>query len=190
MGASILSANLFKIQLLRRHLLSQHLQKILLQALRQLQLAVKSRRPRRRQLMLRESRENLLQMNDSVLRKIVHTFLDAHKKAVFATDDDLNIYFGTRKSFKKYNQLLDHPLVSLSVVEEKLDPLRVVDMRGVAKEVPQEHTKEVLAHFKSKNMSKYFVEGAEDFVMFRIEPTQMRWLDATSGELKIEDVPL
>ncbi|MND07178.1 hypothetical protein D3C83_289890 [compost metagenome] len=63
-------------------------------------------------------------------------------------------------------------------------------MRGVAKEIPHDKTKEALEHFRSKNMSKYFVEDAEDFVMFRIEPTQLRWLDATSGVLKVEDVAL
>lgn len=145
-------------------------------------------------------------MNQHALRKTIHDFLDLHKKAVFATvddtkqphtslmlyavDDDLSIYFGTRKSFKKYGQLKEHPAVSLSVIEEKLDPLRVVDMQGTAVEVPEEKTKETLEYFKGKNMSKYYVEDADDFVMFQIVPSSIRYLDATSGELTTEYVEI
>lgn len=140
------------------------------------------------------------------LKKTVFDFLEGHRKAVFATvddakqphtslmlyavDDDLVIYFGTRKSFKKYEQLKAHPIVSLSVIEEKLDPLRVVDIHGEAREVPQDQTKATLAYFKGRNMSKYYVEDAEDFVMFKIVPSSVRYLDATSGELTIQYVDL
>jgi hypothetical protein len=48
---------------------------------------------------------------------------------------------------------------------------------------------EWFAHFKAKNPSKYYVEGAPDFVMFRVRPTQIRWLDAVSGELSITNLP-
>jgi uncharacterized pyridoxamine 5'-phosphate oxidase family protein len=136
------------------------------------------------------------------LRTVVRQFLDEHRKAVFATiddkgeprtslmlyaiDDDLSVYFGTRRSFKKYPELLAHPKVSLSVIEEKLDPLRVVDIQGTAAEVPVAETEKTLHFFKGKNMSRYYVESADDFVMFKITPTVVRWLDATSGELSIQ----
>lgn len=143
-------------------------------------------------------------MRTTALRKTVYEFLDTHKKAVFATvdddkqphtslmlyavDTDLSVYFGTRKSFKKYGQLKKHPIVALSVIEEKIDPLRVVDIHGKAVEVPAEETKETLIYFKGKNMSKYYVEDADDFAMFKIVPTSVRYLDATTGELTTQYV--
>lgn len=140
------------------------------------------------------------------LRRTVIDFLNAHRKAVFAIvdknslpttslmlyaiDDELNVYFGTRRSFGKYADITHQPVISLSVIEEAVDPLRVVDIRGTAIEVPDEECGTTCAFFKTKNPSKYYVEGAPDFVMFKIVPTFVRFADATSGELKITDLVL
>ncbi len=137
-------------------------------------------------------------------KAIVRDFLNAHRKAVFAIiddgglpatslllyaiDDDLNVYFGTRRVFKKYNDILVQPVVSLSVIEEKLDPLKVVDIRGTATEIPASLLSETHAFFKTKNPAKYYVEGAEDFTMFKLTPHFMRWLDASTGELEMIDI--
>ncbi|MBP9717630.1 MAG: pyridoxamine 5'-phosphate oxidase family protein, partial [Candidatus Pacebacteria bacterium] len=123
-------------------------------------------------------------MDKTELKKTVTNFLNNHRKAVFGIidenglpatslmlyviDDEMNIYFGTRKAFSKYSQIKNTPTVSLSVIEEVLDPLKVVDLRGEAEEVPAEELAEIHTFFKSKNDSKYYVEGAEDFVMFKI----------------------
>lgn len=140
------------------------------------------------------------------LKETVQEFLNAHRKAIFAIsdkeglpttslmlyaiDDDLNVYFGTCRSFGKYPDILKVPVISLSVVEEKLDPLRVVDLRGTATEVSAEDHKATYDFFKTKNPSKYYVEGAPDFVMFKITPHFIRYADSTSGELVINDLPL
>lgn len=136
----------------------------------------------------------------------VRAFLNHHRKAVFATvdsegkphtslmlyvvDDDFNVYFGTRKAFNKYNQLCENPAISLSVIQESVDPLQVVDVHGDALPLGDEEKKKWFAYFKENNPSVYYVEAAEDYVMFRITPKGMRWLDATSGELVIESVEI
>jgi general stress protein 26 len=146
------------------------------------------------------------ELSTEALQGIALGFLNAHRKAIFAfvdaenkpatslmlymIDDAFNVYFGTRKAFGKYAQVKNNPYVSLSVVEEALDPLRVADVRGVAEELTPEEQESVYSSFKSKNTSKYYVEGAEDFVMFRIRPESIRWADATSGELQISAVPI
>lgn len=143
-------------------------------------------------------------MNQTELRQTVIDFLNNHRKAVFSIldtdglpttslmlyviDDEMNVYFGTRKAFSKYEHVRNHPIVSLSVIEEVLDPLKVVDLRGTVTEVPAEETESIHAFFKSKNPAKYYVEGAEDFVMFKLKPDFVRWLDASSGELSIIDL--
>lgn len=140
-------------------------------------------------------------MDDATLKQTVQDFLNKHRKAVFATvdaegkpstslmlyviDDSLKVYFGTRRSFKKYAQILANPNVALSVIEENIDPKTVVDIRGVARELSHDECEKHLAYFKSKNTSKYYIEGADDYVMFCITPVAIRWLDATSGELSI-----
>ena len=142
----------------------------------------------------------------SELRKTVFDFLDSHKKAVFATvdqdhrphtnlmlyamDDNLNIYFGTRRSFGKYSRILQNPQISISVVEEKIDPLRTVDIHGKAEEVPEADTLATLAYLKGKNLSKYYVQGEADFVMFKVTPAMIRYQDATLGELAIQHLDL
>lgn len=143
-------------------------------------------------------------MDNIQLRQLIGHFLNAHRKAIFsfidekgapttslmlyAIDDDLNVYFGTRRAFHKYAHITRNPIVALSVVEEALDPLKVVDIRGMVTELSPEEGKERHEFFKSKNSSKYYVEGAEDFVMFKVTPTFIRWADATSGELTLTDV--
>jgi general stress protein 26 len=140
------------------------------------------------------------------LRSKVIDFLNAHRKAVFAIldknglpttslmlyaiDDELNVYFGTRRSFGKYADIKQQPIISLSVIQESVDPLVVVDIRGTAFEIPDEECGKTCAFFKTKNPSKYYVEGAPDFVMFKVRPSFVRFLDATSGDLKMVDLPL
>ena len=143
-------------------------------------------------------------MDQSELRQTVIDFLNHHRKAVFSIldneglpttslmlyviDDDMNVFFGTRRCFSKYAHITANPVVSLSVIEEALDPLRVVDMRGDVHELTPEDRKNVYTFFKSKNPSKYYVEDADDFVMFKLVPHFVRWLDAASGELEIVDL--
>jgi general stress protein 26 len=139
-------------------------------------------------------------------KEIIIEFLNMHRKAVFATatpdgqphaslmlyaiDDNLNFYFGTKKAFGKYERLIANPRMCLCVIEESLDPLCVVEVEGVASEIPPEELAGAQHFFESKNPSAHYVKGAEDFVMFRIVPTRMKWLDARGGKLKSEDVHL
>lgn len=128
-------------------------------------------------------------------------FLDAHRKMVltvldeaghpnsslmlYAADNNFNIYFGTRASFGKYKALMADNHVAVAVVEESLDPLRVVDIQGMAEQIPNTALADTLEWFSRKNPAKYYVKDAEDFVMFRIVPTGIRWLDASSGDLQM-----
>ena len=126
-------------------------------------------------------------------RKMVLTVLDIEKYPnsslmLYAVDNDFNIYFGTCQAFGKYKALQADPHVSIAVVQESIDPLQVVDMQGVAKEITHEQTQELLAWFVEQNPAKYYVKDREDFVMFKIVPSGVRWLDATSGELRIHDL--
>lgn len=143
-------------------------------------------------------------MEQATLRHTIIDFLNNHRKAVFAIsdedglpttslmlyiiDDELNVFFGTRKAFSKYQHIIDQPVVSLSVIEEAVDPLRVVDIRGTVEELAPHDQENVHRWFKEKNRSKYYVEGAEDFVMFKLTPNFVRWLNAESGELSIVDL--
>jgi uncharacterized pyridoxamine 5'-phosphate oxidase family protein len=138
---------------------------------------------------------------DQELAQIVRDFLNNHRKAIFAINDDaglpttslmlyaidneFNVYFGTRRGFGKYQHILKNPTVSLSVMEEAIDPLKVADIRGVVTELTEEECTHAHTFFKTRNQSRYYVEGAEDFVMFKLTPQFIRWADASSGELKI-----
>ena len=131
-------------------------------------------------------------------------FLNNHYKAIFtvldkegapssslmhyAVDDDLNIYIGTKRGFGKYLAMKKDPRVSFAIPEESADPLRVLDMQGQAEEVPEGETEELYKFFKSKNDKKHYVQGAEDFVMFKITPISLRFMDASSGDLQITDL--
>ena len=143
-------------------------------------------------------------MEQVQLRHTIISFLNNHRKAVFSIldekglpttslmlyviDDELNVFFGTRRSFSKYKHIIDHPVVSLSIIEEAVDPLKVVDIRGDVEELAPADQENVHTFFKQKNPAKYYVEGAEDFVMFKLTPHFVRWLDAASGELSIVDL--
>ena len=126
------------------------------------------------------------------IRDMVINFLYNQRKAVFSTLDEdglpttammlFAIYVGTRSSSAKYANIQKNPIIALSVIEGASDPLKVVDIRGDASEVPAEELSDTLAFFKSKNPAKLFVEGADDFTMIKITPHFMRYLDATSGE--------
>ena len=140
------------------------------------------------------------------LKKEALDFLNAHRKMVltvldkerhpnsslmlYAVDDDFNVFFGTCECFGKYQALKADPHVSLAVVQEGVDPLQVVDMQGEVHEISHEETQTTLEWFTQKNPAKYYVKDAEDFVMFKIVPSGVRWLDATSGELEMHDLEI
>ena len=143
-------------------------------------------------------------MDEQKIHDTVMKFLDKHRKAVLATvgldehpttslmlyaaDANLNIFFGTRKSFGKWKVFQKHPYASLTVVEEKLDPLKAVEIRGKIEFVPEEEISETLRWFEGKNPSEYYVKDADDFAMFKVVPSLVRWLDASSGKLKMEEI--
>lgn len=108
----------------------------------------------------------------------------------YAIDDHFAFYLGTRRAFGKYKALQADPRVAVAVVQESMDPLQVVDVQGRAEEISSESIPEMHAFFESKNPSKHYVKGAEDFTMFKITPSGIRWLDATSGELEMHDVAI
>lgn len=138
--------------------------------------------------------------------KSVQEFLEEHLKMVlgvneeggypntslmhYAVGDDMCIYFGTKRGFGKYKSLKDDVRVSFVIIEESVDPLRVVDGRGEASELTDKEAEDAYTHFKAKNQAKWYVEGEDDFVMFKIKPNSIRWLDATSGKLVLTNVPL
>lgn len=137
------------------------------------------------------------------IREDVLNFLNAHRKAVvgitsegqpsgslmlYVIDDDLNFFLGTRKSFIKYDRLQENPNVSLVVVEEGIDPLRVVQVQGKVEFISEENTEKTLKFFELKNPSKYYVKDAPDFVMFKVTPARIRWVDASSGELVTHNI--
>ncbi len=140
-------------------------------------------------------------MEQAELRQTIVDFMNGHRKAVFSVlddegnpttslmlyviDDELNLYFGTRKAFHKYPNLVKTKIASLTVINGVVDPLRSVDMRGDVEELTPEEQAEIYKFFKSKNPAKYYVEGAEDFVMFKLTPHFVRYLDAEDGELSI-----
>lgn len=125
-------------------------------------------------------------------RKMILTILDKeghpNSSLLLYVVDDFTIYFGTCRSFGKYAALKSDPHVAVAVVQEGIDPLQVLDIQGVAEEIPESETKEKLEWFVSKNTSKYYIKDAEDYVMFKITPTCIRWLDAMSGDLQICDI--
>ena len=145
-----------------------------------------------------------IQEGDEAIKKMAHKFLQAHRKMVlavnsqsgypssslvlYAVDDEFVIYFGTRKSFGKYDDLKKNNKVSLAIVEDSIDPLQVVDLQGIVEQIDEKHTEQTLDWFTGKNPTKSYVADQDDFVMFRIRPTGIRWLDATFGTLNIYNI--
>lgn len=143
----------------------------------------------------------------STLPSTVIEFLRAHKKMAlsvnraqgnpslslmhYAVGETLqSIYFGTRRSFKKYTLLHEHPDVSCLITESGENPLRALSIRGMARELIGAEHDLALALFKQNNIATWYIEGSEDLVMFAIHPSSIHWLDGSSGTLHDEAVSL
>ncbi len=135
--------------------------------------------------------------------EVILAFLRSHTKAVvavlegekpkaslmlYAVGDDGAFYFGTKKSSPKYQGLLKNPSVSIVVVDGTPDPLRTVEVQGSVEFVPDTDTQSTRAMLESKNKAKFYVKDAADFAMFKVKPSSVKWLDASSGELKIQEL--
>ena len=139
-------------------------------------------------------------------RDVVQEFLEKHFKMVLAMNEhdgegypnnsimhyavgkDLHMYFGTKRSFGKYDSLKKDPRVAYVVIDDGLDPLCAVDGRGIAKELSPSEAQYAYEYFKRNNTTKWYIEGAQDFAMFVIEPTDIRWVDGRSGNLVTVDI--
>lgn len=95
------------------------------------------------------------------------------------------LYWGTKKSFRKYTNLLANPHVAITIMQSSQDPLVTLQIEGVAEFIKPEQEEYVYSLFDHKNPSKFFVRGAADFVLFKVVPTWMRYLDGTSGQLHV-----
>lgn len=144
--------------------------------------------------------------NEIAVRSTVQGFLEGHMKMVlslneeggppntvlmhYAIDRSLHIHFGTKRASAKYTALKKDPRVSFLVIDEGLDPKRVASGRGVVRELDPQEGENAKLLFKTVNKSKWYMEQAQDLVMFEIKPTSLCWLDGSSGELKVCDIVL
>jgi general stress protein 26 len=134
----------------------------------------------------------------------IRQFLANNRKAVLSTvspsgnpeaammlyvveDIDLVLYWGTKKSFRKYENLKANPHVAVTVMQAVEDPLVTVQLEGVVEFIAPEQEEFVYSLFDHKNPSKFFVRGASDFVLFKVVPQWVRILDGTSGQLHISE---
>lgn len=140
------------------------------------------------------------------LQETVQDFLAKHPKMSLAINEDAGapnislmhyamegtrrMLIGTRKAFKKYEAMKKDGNVSFMIVEEGLNPLRSVSGHGIATELSDFQMDFAYALFKKENIAKWYVEGAQDFAMFEIVISSLRYLDATSGSLQILEVPI
>ena len=137
---------------------------------------------------VRKSASDFLQNH----KKMILTILDEEKhpnsSLMLYAADDFTIYFGTCRSFGKYQALAADPHIAAAIVQESIDPLQVLDVQGIAEEIPESETKKTLEWFLSKNTAKFYIKDAPDLVMFKIQPNCIRWLDALSGDLQVCDI--
>ena len=145
-------------------------------------------------------------MDQNALRQSVLSFLQTHRKAVlaacnescypttslmlYAVNENFEMHFGTRKAFGKYPALLARPFVSVTVVEEAIDPLKAVEIRGDVEFIEGQHVPSTLEWFTAQNPSTFYIKEADDFVMYKVIPQMVRWMDATSGNLVMEHLEL
>ena len=108
----------------------------------------------------------------------------------YAVDRSLHLHFGTKRASAKYKSLTKDPSVSYLVIEEGLDPKRVASGRGAVRELSGDEAENAKLLFKSMNKSKWYVEQAQDLVMFEIKPTSLCWLDGSTGTLQVCDITL
>lgn len=105
-------------------------------------------------------------------------------------ENGMTLYFGTRIVFKKFGLLHAFPAVSCLIAEEGNDPVRAVSIHGVVRQLSGIEHELGYALFKANNTTKWYIEGADDIVMFVVEPTSVSWIDGSSGELVTTAVPL
>ncbi len=108
----------------------------------------------------------------------------------YAMEGSRRMLIGTRKSFKKYAALKHDGNISFLIMDEAVNPLKSVSGQGVATELTDFQMDFAYTLFKKENIAKWYVEGADDFAMFEIILTSLRYLDATSGTLTITDIPV
>jgi general stress protein 26 len=146
--------------------------------------------------------------SEEEIRAMIWYFLDTNNKMalsfidevgepkisfmLYAIDDDLNLYFGTLKSFIKYKSLNKKPILAAMIQEEKREPVKVVNLRmQIEEEIDdKERLKKLLKWFATKNACKYYIKDREDFVMFKAKTLSARLTDGSFGRLIRYDLNL
>ena|SRR3989338_4018997 len=100
---------------------------------------------------------------------------------LFAIDDDFNFYFGTKKEYRKYANLLKNDNAAVVVGVSGKDP-RTVQVEGkitmLESAVDVEKAKEIL---KTNSAMVPFLELP--LVYMRLTPSWLRYLDETKGDI-------
>lgn len=123
----------------------------------------------------------------AVLAVIDHEGLPTSTPIFYVVDDELNMYYCTRRSFAKYDDTIARPVISITVPSESARVEKAVNMRGIAMEVRPEELETLYTFFKQKNPLRCYFEGMDDFTMVRVTPHTIRFLDGTNGVLTITD---
>ena len=100
---------------------------------------------------------------------------------LFAVDDNFTFYFGTKKEYRKYKNLLENGNVAVVVGTSGKDP-RTAQIEGKVEMLNDEHgitaAKEVL---KQNPAMVPFL--SLPLVYLQLKPTWLRYLDETKGEI-------
>lgn len=107
---------------------------------------------------------------------------------LFVSDDDFSVFFGTCKRFKKYANLKRDARIALVVPSGGEDPETLIEMEGVAEEMPEEKTAEYRQRLMTETGSEFFIKDEPDLVIFKITPQKGTFIDGSSGTLSFSSI--
>lgn len=105
---------------------------------------------------------------------------------LFSVDNDFKFYFGTRKEYRKYGNLLKNNKTAVVVGTSGKDP-RTVQIEGVMEILENPEDIEKARQILRQNLAMIpFLEMP--LVLMRLNPTWARYLDGTKGPENFQQI--
>ena len=104
----------------------------------------------------------------------------------YAVNEHLQLHFGSRRSYATCAALQQFPEVSITVMHASSQPRYAAEIRGRVEYIPSEHTDATRTWLLGRNPATLYDTSQDDFVVCKVNPHVVRFIDLAASQPTIE----
>ena len=106
----------------------------------------------------------------------------------YAVNEHLQMHFGSCRGYATCAAFAHHPDVSITVLHDSTHPRFAAEIRGTVEYIPSEHTDATRSWLLRRNRATLFDHDHDDFVICKVQPRVIRFMDLTTSRPRIDHI--